>query len=140
MSAMEPFGRRFNVIPIAAGVAISLKSAVGVTYVTTGADTFTLTTSALFGSGFASPGTIISNIWKTTSTGGTAAWVQDQTLISANTVVTGAGCTLFFVSSVFLPDGKSYVKLAASSTGLVTAIVGDLVIERMPSNLAILSA
>jgi|SRR5262244_323448 len=141
MTAMEPLGRLFNVIPIASGVGISVKGCVGVTFVTTGNDTFTLTCSSVFGSGYASPGTIISNIWKTSSTGGTAAWVQDQTLISTNTVVSGGAIAVaFFVSNVFLPDNKTYVKLTASGSGLVTAIMSDLVIRRMPSNLAIQSA
>lgn len=139
MSAMEQLGRQFNVIPIAAGVGISLKQATGVTFVTTGSDTFTLTCSSVFGSGYASPGTITSSIWKTASASGTAAWVQDQTLISANTIVTTV-TTAFYISAVFLPDGKTYVKLAAGGSGLVTAILGDLLVRRMPSNLPILSA
>jgi hypothetical protein len=140
MSAMEQLGRQFNVVPIAASAALSLKGYSGVTFVTTGADTFTVTTSALFGSGFATPGTLTCNCWKSTSTGGTAAWVLDNTLISTNTVVTGAGVTAFFISAVFLPDGKTYVKCTPSGAGLVMAILGDLYGRRQPSGLPIVSA
>ncbi len=139
MSAMEQLGRDYNVIPIAAGVAISLKGANGVTFVTTGSDTFTITTSALFASGFASPGTLTCNVYKTSNSSGTAAWVQDQTLISTNTIVTTVA-TAFFISSVFLPDNKIYVKCAASGAGLVTAILGPLTVRRTPANLPIMSA
>ena len=140
MSATEQLGYRFNVVPIAASQAISLKGAVGVTFVTTGADTFTITTSAAFSSGFASPGTLTCNCYKATSTGGTAAWVLDNTLISTNTVVTGAGVTAFYISDVFLPDLKTYIKCTAGGAGLVTAILGDLTVKRTPPNLAIISA
>ena len=141
MSATEQLGNHWNVIPIAGGVAISLKGVVGVTFVTTGNDTFTLTTSAAFSSGFASPGTIVANVYKSSSTGGTAAWVQDQTLISTNTVVSGGAiATAFYISDVFLPDLKTYVKLTPSGAGLVTAILGDLTVKRTPPNLAIISA
>jgi hypothetical protein len=140
MSATEQLGNSFNVVPIAAGVAISLKGVVGVTFVCTANDTFTITTSAAFGSGFASPGTLTCNCYKATSTGGTAAWVLDNTLISTNTVVTGAGVTAFFISDVFLPDLKTYVKCTPTGSGLVTAILGDLTVKRTPPNLAIISA
>jgi hypothetical protein len=136
MSATEQLGNRFNVVPIAASQALSLKGTVGVTFVTTGSDTFTLTTSAVFGSGFASPGTLTCNVYKNAQTNGTAAWVLDNTLITNNTIITTVA-TAFFISAIFLPDLKVYVKLTPSGGGLVTAILGDLTVKRTPPNLAI---
>lgn len=146
MSAMEQLGRSFNVVPIAASQALSLKGVVGVTFVTTGSDTFTLASSAAFGSGFANltipvPTTSIGgvNVYKNAQTNGTAAWVLDNTLISGATIVTTVA-TAFFISGVMLPDGKTYVKLTPSGAGLVTAILGDLTVKRTPPNLAIVGA
>lgn len=139
MSAMEGLGRVFNVVPIAAGKGIKLSAGTGVTFVTTGSDTFTLTCASTFAGSYTSPGTIATNVYKTSATDGTAAWVLDNTLISTNTIVTTVA-TAFYISDVFLPDGKVYVKLSAGGTGLVTAIVHDLVVKRTPPNLAILGA
>jgi hypothetical protein len=139
MSAQEMLGRTINVVPIAAGKGIALKGAIGVTFVTTGSDTFTLTCASTFAGSYASPGTIIANVYKCSATDGTAAWVQDQTLISTNTIVTTVA-TAFYISDVFLPDGKVYVKLSAGGSGLVTAILGDLTVRRTPPNLAIMGA
>lgn len=139
MSAMEQLGYRFNVVPIAASQGISLKGVTGVTFVTTGSDTFTLTSSATFAGSYTSPGTITANIYKNAQTNGTAAWVLDNTLISTNTIVTTVA-TAFFISDVFLPDLKAYVKLTPSGGGLVTAILGDLTVKRTPPNLVIVGA
>lgn len=139
MSAMEGLGRVFNVVPIAAGKGIKLTGGVGVTFVTTGSDTFTLTCASTFAGSYTSPGTISTNVYKTSATDGTAAWVLDNTLISNNTIVTTVA-TAFYISDVFLPDGKVYVKLSAGGSGLVTAIVHDLVVKRTPPNLALLGA
>jgi len=139
MSAMEMLGRTINVVPIASGVALKLAGGIGYTFVTTGSDTFTVTFSALFASGFATGGTLTCNVYKTASASGTAAWVLDNTLISTNTVVTTV-TTCFYISDVFAPDGKVYVKCTAGGAGLVMAIQGDLTVKRTPPNLAILSA
>lgn len=139
MSAQEGLGRVFNVIPIAAGKGISLKGAAGVTFVTTGSDTFTLTCASTYSGSYATPGTIATNVYKNSATDGTAAWVLDNTLISTNTIVTTVA-TAFYISGVFLPDGKVYVKLSAGGSGLVTAIVHDLTVRRTPPNLALLGA
>ena len=139
MSATEQLGYRFNVVPIAASQGISLKGVVGVTFVTTGSDTFTLTCASTFAGSYATPGTIATNVYKNAQTNGTAAWVLDNTLISTNTIVTTVA-TCFYISDVFLPDGKVYVKLTPSGGGLVTAILGDLTVKRTPPNLAIVGA
>lgn len=139
MSAMECLGRTFNVVPIAAGVGLKLAGGTGYTFVTTGADTFTLTFASTFSGSYATGGTLTCNVYKNAASNGTAAWVLDNTLISTNTIVTTV-TTAFYVSDVFVPDGKVYVKCTASAGGLVTAIQGDLTVKRTPPNLVILSA
>lgn len=136
---MEALGREFNVIPIAAGVAVSLKQATGVTFVCTGNDTFTITTADTFGGSYATPGNILTRKVTNTATNGTAAWAE-ATQAASNAVVIASGTASIHVPADALPDGKAYVKCTASSAGLVTAIVHDLTTQRAPSNLPALSA
>lgn len=136
---MEALGREFNVIPIAAGVAVSLKQATGVTFICTGNDTFTITVADSFAGSYATPGNILTRKVTNTATNGTAAWAE-ATQSASNAVVIASGTTSIHVPAESLPDGKAYVKCTASSAGLVTAIVHDLTTQRAPSNLPALSA
>lgn len=145
MSGMEALGRVLNVIPIAAGRGISLVDAAAITFVTTGNDTFTLTTSDAFAGTYnaGSLSTLVGlvNVYKSSATNGTAAWVKDNSLISTNTIVSGGAiATCFTVMGEWFPDGRSYIKLSVGGAGLVTAILHDLTTQRGPANLAILSA
>jgi len=138
--AMEGLGRVFNAVLIAASQAISLKDAQGVTFLVSGADTgVVVTSSATFGGTYASPGNIITRKQTNTSTNGTAKWVEASQSAS-NTVVCAAGSTAFYVDANDLPAGNAYVKATPGSTGLITAIVHDLAIQRDPANLAALGA
>jgi len=137
--AMEGLGRVFNVIPIAAGQAISLKNAAAVTFVCTGNDTFTVTASATFGGSYASPGNIVTKKYTNTATNGTAAWVK-ATQTASNAVVSASGTVVFTVRGTSLPDPNAYVKCSVGASGLVYAIVHDLVVQRTPGNLPALSA
>lgn len=139
MAGQEGLGRLFNVVPIAAGIGISLKDAAGVTFVVTGADTFTVTVADTFGGSYATPGAIIARKSTSTATNGSAAWV-DTTQTAANTVVVASGTAVFYVPATALPDTKVYVKCSAGGSGLVKAIVHDLAVQRTPSNLPALGA
>lgn len=138
--AIEGLGRVFNVVLIAASQAVSLKDAQGVTFAVSGADSgVTITSSATFGGTYASPGNIITRKQTNTSTNGTAKWVEG-TQSASNVVVCAAGSTTFYVDANDLPAGNTYVKATPGSTGLITAIVHDLQVQRDPANLAALSA
>lgn len=137
--AMEGLGRLFNVVPIAAGVAIALRDVSGVTFVCTGADTFTLTVADSFGGAYATPGTIITRKHTNTATNGTAAWVY-ATQAAADAVTIGAGAVVFYVDAKALPDTKTYIKCTQSAAGLVTAITHDLDVQRKPTLLPKMSA
>lgn len=137
--AMEGLGRLFNVVPIAAGVSVSLKECAGVTFICTGNDTFTLTVSDAFAGSFATPGSVITTKYTNTATNGTAAWVKSVQAAS-NAVTISSGTVAFYLGGTELPDGKKYVKCTASSAGLVFAVFHDLTVQRTPANLAILSA
>jgi hypothetical protein len=138
--AVEGLGRVFNVALIASGAAISLRDAQGVTFVVSGVDSgVVITSSATFGGTYATPGNIITRKQTNTSTSGTAKWVEG-TITASNTVVCAAGSTAFYVDANDLPAGNEYVKATAGSTGLITAIVHDLQVQRDAANLAALSA
>lgn len=137
MGAMEGLGRAFNIVPIAAGAALNLRDAGGVTFICTGNDTFTLTVSDSFGGSYATPGNTLTKKITNTATNGTAAWVTASQSAS-NAVTISSGSVAFYVSGDSLPDGKSYVKVTPSGAGLVTAVFHDLTTGRKADNLAIL--
>lgn len=142
MSGQEGLGRLFNVVPIAAGIGISLQDAAGITFVCTGDDTFTITVADTFAGSYAAPtatGGIITRKYTNTATDGSAAWVE-ATQDAANAVSIDAGTVVFYVGGPMLPDTKVYVKCAVAAAGLVEAIVHDLNIQRTPANLPALGA
>lgn len=136
---MEGLGRLFNVIPIAAGKGLAMRDCSAVTFVCTGADTFTVTVATTFAGAYATPGAIITRVYTSTATDGTAAWVKAAQAAS-NAVVIASGTVAFTVFGSQMPDPKVYVKCTQSAAGLVTAIVHDLTVQRAPANLAKLGA
>ncbi|MGH3381358.1 MAG: hypothetical protein ACRDP6_42165 [Actinoallomurus sp.] len=144
--AMEGLGRLFNVAPsvggasAANGKALSLKDAAGVTFILNGADTYTLTVASTYAGSYATPGNIIVQKYTNTAADGTAAWVKASQSAS-NAVVVASGVAVIYVAANSLPDTKVYVKCTVTgTTGLVTAITHDLMVQRTPANLAILGA
>lgn len=139
MAEMEALGRLFNVVPIAAGVALSMRDCESITFILTGNDTFTLTASATFGGSYTSPGNLWTRKYTNTATAGTAKWVK-ATQSAANTIVMTTGTVAVWLGQSQLADPNLYVKVTASGSGLVTAILHDLEAQRGPANLPIVSA
>lgn len=139
MAEMEGLGRLFNVVPIAAGVALSMKDCESITFVCTGNDTFTITVASTFGGSYATPGNTITRIYTNTNTGNTAKWVKGSQAAS-NAVTIASGSVAFWIGQSQLTDPKCYIKCTASGSGLVTAILHDLEVQRGPANLAAVSA
>lgn len=137
--AMEQIGRLFNPVPIAAGAGLSLKDAEGITFICTGADTFTLTAAATFGGSYTSPGNIITRKLTCTATNGTAKWVN-ATQSASNAVTIASGAVAFYVDGADLPAGQAYVKVSVAASGLVIAVLGDLLVQRDPASLAAIGA
>lgn len=136
---MEGLGRHFNVVPIAAGVGISMKGCAGITFICTGNDTFTLTVADSLAGSYATPGNILTRKVTNSATNGTAAWAE-TTQSAANAVTIASGTTAIHVPASALPDDKTHIKCSAGAAGLVTAITHDLVTQRKPANLPALSA
>lgn len=139
MAGMYGLGRAINVIPIAAGKAFKLRGASAVTFVCTGNDTFTLTASSTFGGSYTSPGNIITRKQTCTATDGTAAWVE-ATQTASNAVTISSGTVVFSVLTSQIADPNAYLKVSVGASGLVTAILHDLTVQRKPANLEILGA
>ncbi len=135
---MEGLGRLFNVVPIAAGKSVSLKDASGVTFICTGADTFTVQ-SQLVAGGTATDLAVITGYHTNTATDGTAKWA-DASQSAAAAVTIAGGTAGFFIAAADLPAGAGYVEVTPGAAGLVTAIVHDLLTQRDPANLAALNA
>lgn len=140
MSEMQGLGRAFNVVPIAAGVGVSMKGCSGITFVCTGNDTFTLTVASTFAGSYATPGNIITTKYTNTSTAGGAAWVGPTSQSASNAVTIASGTVAIYVGQNMLTDPAAYLKMTQSSAGLVTAILHDLKVRRTPANLPVVAA
>lgn len=140
MAGIEALGRVVDVVPIAAGVGISMRDCSGILFVCTGADTFTLTMSATFAGSYTTPGNILNHYYQAAATNGTAAWTKQTQSVSNAVVQAGAYTTGIHLLSGMIPDPNVYAKLTASAAGLVTAILFDLEYQRKPANLPIRSA
>ncbi len=139
MSYMEGLGRAFNVVPIAASQGLSMKDCSAITFVCTGADTFTLTAATTFGGSYTSPGAIITRRANATATNGTAAWTR-VTQAAANTLVVASGMSVVTIGQAQMPDPAAYLKMTPTGAGLVVAILHDLKVKRAPENLRIVGA
>jgi hypothetical protein len=139
MAGMYALGRVANVIPIAAGKAFKFRGASGVMFVCTGNDTFTVTVASSYAGSYASPGNIITKKATCTATDGTAAWV-DATQSASNAVTISSGTVVFHVLTSQLSDPSDYVKVSVGASGLVSAYLYDLTVQRRPGNLEILGS
>jgi hypothetical protein len=140
MAGMEGLGRVLDVIPIAAGKGFKFRGASAVLFVCTAADTFTLTAASSYAGSYATPGNLITHYYQRADTDGTHAWTK-QTQAASNAVVQGSAYTTAFeVLTSMIADPSAYLKVSVGGSGLVTAILHDLVVQRKPANLEILGA
>ena len=138
MAGMEQLGRLWNVVPIAAGVLIPIKDTSGISFVCTGADTFTVKSATAY-NGTATALAAIGRYYENTATNGSAAWTDSGDITPVSAVTIASGSLVFYVDESDLPAGAQYVEVTVAASGLVTAIVGDLKVQRTPANLRVLS-
>jgi hypothetical protein len=138
MAGMEALGRLWNVVPIAAGVLIPVKDTSGITFVCTGADTFTVKSAATY-NGTATALAAIGRYYENTATNGSALWTDSGDITPVSAVTIASGSLVFYVDESDLPAGAQYVEVAIGASGLVAALVGDLKVQRTPANLRLLS-
>lgn len=138
--AIDILGRTIDVVPIAASAGISLRDCAGILYVCTGTDTYTLTVATTFAGSYSAPATLVpfTRKYVATGTNGTGAWARTNQ--AASNVVTGTGTTAFYLDASSMPDTFIYAKLTPSGAGLITAVLGDLTVQRAPQSLRIKGA
>lgn len=158
MAGMELLGRVCNFIPIASGQPFKMRDASSAMIVVTGATAVITMTQAAGFAGTPSTFLCIKNIYTSTASNGTAAWVKT---VSWNIPVqspppaalatythgsvgppnlTGVVMSAFTIYTSELSDPQNYVIATATGSGLCYVITGDMVHQRTPANLAILSA
>lgn len=139
MAGMEGIGRLVDIVPIAAGQAFKFRGASAVLFVCTGNDTFTITASGTFGGSYTSPGNIINHFYQRADTNATHAWTrQTQSLSNAVVQANSGYTTAFEVLTSMVADPQDYLKVSVGASGLVMAILHDLVVQRKPANLEVL--
>lgn len=141
MAGMEALGRTFDVVPIASGVYINMANASGVTFVCTGADTFTVREAKDHsGTSVQNIASLITHYYQQAGTDGTHAWTKQTQAAAAAVTQASAYTTVIEVPVSWMDDQFDYIYCHAAASGLVTAILHDLTVQRTPANLAILSA
>lgn len=137
MGNMEGLGRIFNVVAAASGIHIPMRQGTGVTFLSfldAGTQTVTLKQSIDGASEVAL--TIVDKIHKAPGVGGT--WTEVTQAVADNfNLTTDATNDQFtiFVGADQLSDGYNCVEGTAGS-GILIAIIHDLVVQRKPQNLA----
>src|SRR6266567_2454388 len=147
MAGMQGLGRVFDVVPIASGAGLSLKNASAVTFVLTGATgVATLSIATSFGgtyragSFFTPAWAPITTVYWSTATDGSVAWAKATFTNGTTAGLTTSTNSVFTVFGSQLPDLYDYVKCTATGSGLCTAILHDLTVQRTPAHMVKLGA
>jgi hypothetical protein len=137
----EGLGRIYNLVSPADDVYVSLRDAHGVTFLVhevDGASVVLITFAAdAAGTGSVTPDVVDHYYGKSNDT---ASGVWHRTAVSpASETFTKADATedtvAVEISAMQCPDGKPWVKCAVDGSGVVTAVLHDLAIQRTPENL-----
>jgi len=140
---MEGLGKDFNVIPLATGLHISLKNAVGVTFVTyedAGAQAITIKESIAGASEQALA--VVDHLYASNGVGGTwtrettdangALGTGDAAIVKKDTTL--FDCASFYIDASELSDGFDSVEVTIDGTGVCVAIV-HLLSQRSPTGM-----
>lgn len=149
MSGMEALGRVFNVVQLADTRPINMSACSGVAFIVqaSGASSVALTAAKTFGGSYdnftpANGFGQTTRWYQTTSDTGTAVWTKQTAVWTTNSIAlagTTAYTSVFHVFGSQMADGYIYLK-ATCTNAIVTAILYDLTVARVPANLAIVSA
>lgn len=136
MSGSEGLGFKFNVLPVADDVYVSLANAAAVSFVCVNAagDTYTLTEAKDAAGTSAAVLPTITRFHVSATVG--AVWAE-VTQTAASTIVPTASqdVAVVTVTGPELSDTFTHVKLASTGSGTVFAILHDLYVQRAPANL-----
>lgn len=144
MALGEGLGRLFDVEPATSQHAgtvngVSLKDSAGVTFICWGVgstgDTYIVKQSGTHGGTYTAFNPITRYYTKATQDG-TSQWVDSGDLGSnLGTITIGSGSVAFYVGADDLPAGSCYVEVVPGTSGIVTAILHDLEVNRNPKYL-----
>ena len=144
MALGEGLGRLFDVEPAISQHAstvkgVSLKDAAGVTFICwavgSAGDTFIVSQSGTHAGTYTAFNPITRYYTKTTQDG-TTQWVDSGDLASnIGTITIASGSVAFYVGADDLPAGSCYVEVTPGTSGIVTAILHDLEVQRNPKYL-----
>lgn len=143
MALGEGLGRLFDVEPqISRNTTpngVSLKDAAGVTFICYvpggGGDTFIVKQSGTH-AGTYTAFNPITRYYNKSALDGTALWTDSGDLTSnLGTLTIGSGSVSFYVGADDLPAGSCYVEVLPGTSGIVTAILHDLEVQRNPKYL-----
>jgi hypothetical protein len=147
MAGMEALGRVCDVIPIAAGKPFKLRGASAALFVVTGGTAAPVLNERSSFGGADTALAVIKTVYWSTATDGTAAWNKliispavSTFTIGTTTGLTTAAMVAFHVFTSELSDPYNYLNCTGAGSGLVTAILYDLVHQRGPANLEIKGA
>jgi len=134
---MEALGRLFNVVAAASGIHIPMKQASGVTFVSfLDAGTQTVTLKQSIDGASETALTIVDKIYKAPGVGGTWTKVTQAAADNFNLTTDATNDSFcLYVGADQLSDGYNCVEATAGS-GILIAIIHDLVVQRDPTNLA----
>ena len=144
MAGQEALGRVVDIIPIAAGKPFKIRNCSGVMFCLTGATGSCVLNerSSFGGSDTALP--VIKTVYWSTATDGTAVWnkliLGSAVSTFTNGTTTGLTTsinTVFHVFTSHLSDPFNYLNVTAGGSGLLTAVLYDLSVQRGPANLEI---
>lgn len=138
MAGMEGLGRVFNIIPTADAVYVDMTKCSAVTFVCVGADTYTLNEAKTIGGGSAQNLLKWDHWYTNAGAVGVTAWVEASDATPAAAAIIAANAVLT-VGADDLSDGFTHVDMVSTGAGLVYAITHDLVVQRDPANLPVVS-
>lgn len=142
MSGMDGLGRVFNVVPVAAGLYISMKECSAISFVCTGGSGGSVFNFAeaqdSAGTGLQDVGAVITRYYTTTDTDGSVAWtkVTQAAADETGSVASGTVAVVDILCSQ-LDTGYDYVSCTGTNSGTVIAILHDLTVQRTPANLSL---
>jgi hypothetical protein len=136
---MDGLGRVFNVVGTADGIEIDVSECSAVTFICVGDEAYTVQEATSAAGAGATDLDVVDHFYKTDVDGG-GAWTKVTQAADAEVDPNGTGMAVFTVDTASLSDGFGFLLVNAAASGLVTAILHDLAVQRAPERLDAVAA
>lgn len=150
MAGMQGLGRVFDVVHDASGNMVSLKNASAVSFIvkSSGAAALAVVAAKTFGGSTQNWTTAngygqTAYFWQEAAVNGTAAWTKQTATWTTNSVALAGTTGYTSVITIYtsqLADTYAYIQATGTNTTTCIALLHDLTVQRVPSNLALLGA